>query len=304
MAPGGKHRRWLVTIYPDYPEVDCQWSEFPDERIRYMRWQVEECPSSHRRHIQLYIELKSPQRMSFLRKALGFPNLHAEGARGSREECDNYCSKDESRVHGPYTLGVFENGGQGHRTDLQRVATRIIEGGSVPEVAMEFPVQYIKFNRGIRSLAAIRDQESSKKFRSVECFVHYGVAGSGKTRFAWETYSATGLFILDQPSNGTLWFDGYEGEDVILIDDFYGWIKWGMLLRLLDGYPVRLPIKGSHSWASWTKVIITSNDPPNTWYDRGLAPALARRITSITEHSCVDGEFVSEEVDISNFYLN
>ena len=54
-------------------------------------------------------------------------------------------------------------------------------------------------------------------------------------------------------------FDGYNGEPVLLLDDFRSSIVFNDLLRILDRYPLRVNIKGSHSWACWTKVIISAN---------------------------------------------
>jgi hypothetical protein len=70
---------------------------------------------------------------------------------------------------------------------------------------------------------------------------------------------------------------------VLLIDDFYGWIKYGFLLKVLDIYPLRLAVKGSHAYACWETVYITSNKAPETWYAGGMTAALRRRIHSI-EH--------------------
>jgi len=53
------------------------------------------------------------------------------------------------------------------------------------------------------------------------------------------------------------------------------------LLRLLDKYKLKVEIKGGHSWAIWTTVVITSNHHPSEWYkDVDLAP-LERRIQEI-----------------------
>lgn len=89
------------------------------------------------------------------------------------------------------------------------------------------------------------------------------------------------VFLLDQPGGNNLWFDGYDGQSVLIIDDFSGWIKYRFLLRLLDGYQVRLEVKGSHTWAAWTEVYITSNVPPEGWYERGAPPELLRRLDEI-----------------------
>ncbi len=110
--------------------------------------------------------------------------------------------------------------------------------------------------------------------------VIWGEAGSGKTRMAVE--NNPNHYMLSVPQAGNLWWDGYEGEDVLIIDDFYGGIQYALLLRILDGYQLRIPIKGGFTYALWTKIIITSNKDPREWYQRGYTKALARRINKIS----------------------
>ena len=122
-------------------------------------------------------------------------------------------------------------------------------------------------------------KKQSKQFRNVQVEIYVGEAGSGKTRKAIEE-AGDDYYILDQSER--VWFDGYDYEKTLIIDDFYGWIKYGQLLRILDGHQYRCEIKGGFKYAAWTKVIITSNAQPNEWYQKGLTPALQRRISNIT----------------------
>ena len=86
-----------------------------------------------------------------------------------------------------------------------------------------------------------------------------------------------------EPINGNIWFDNYTGQEDILLDDFYGWIKYHTLLQLLDGYLCNYQLKGSTVWKNWSRVFITSNKDPSEWYNRPEWDALRRRITTI-EH--------------------
>jgi len=78
-----------------------------------------------------------------------------------------------------------------------------------------------------------------------------------------------------------VWFDGYKFEKTLIIDEFYGWLKWDTILRILDGHPYNPEVKGSTTVAAWDKVIITSNKGPDSWYNKDIVKdqsALARRI--------------------------
>jgi len=106
------------------------------------------------------------------------------------------------------------------------------------------------------------------------------------------------IFKID--GDDTLWWDGYQGQKILLIDDFYGTIKYGKLLNILDIYPLRLPTKGGHTYANWEKIYITSNDKPDKWYQKGLTPALERRLNTIIDlASEVTGNTASHEKEIT-----
>lgn len=78
---------------------------------------------------------------------------------------------------------------------------------------------------------------------------------------------------------------------MILFDDFYGQIKLGVMLRLLDHYICRLPVKGAFSYANWTTVYITSNVHPDDLYPDAperARQAFRRRITSIRRFTEAD----------------
>lgn len=65
---------------------------------------------------------------------------------------------------------------------------------------------------------------------------------------------------------GGTWFDGYDGHDCVLFDDFTGDIKFCYFLQVIDRYLPRVPVKGG--FTPWTpkRIYITSNIAPNLWY--------------------------------------
>ena len=63
-------------------------------------------------------------------------------------------------------------------------------------------------------------------------------------------------------SNDSLkWFDGYHGQELAILDDFRrGMLSdWSFLLRLLDGYPLLVQVKGAH--VKWCPKIIVITSP-------------------------------------------
>lgn len=268
------------------------WTEenLPNE-VRFVIWQQEEAPETGRRHFQGYMELRRSTRASAIKVLLGDPTAHLEKRMGSPDQAASYCRKEATRVAGtsPVELGTM-GGNQGSRSDLGSVAAAIAEGVSVTSVAEEYGSTFIKYSKGIRELAFEQSRKRAKKWRDIQVLVLWGDAGVGKTRLA-HMLADGDIYGLSQPLGSGIWWDGYNDERTILLDDFYGWLKYSYMLRVMDGYCLRLPIKGSHTYAHWTRIIITSNQPPEQWYEHfagtlgqheaQMTPAFKRRISQV-----------------------
>ncbi len=265
---GPRKRHWCFTSYLVSLPIS-----FDPNIVRYCIYQREICPESKKEHFQGYIELYDNKRVRQVKRILG--ECHLEPRRGSRDSARLYCTKEESAIKGTQVeFGMW-------REDITR-KRKLCDLLKQPEMTLDdliaiVPHEYCRYHRGMEKLFMRRAAAKAKEFRTVIVDVYVGPTGSGKTKKASEF--ADHYFM---PASDTLWFDGYEGQKVLVIDDFYGNIKYGIFLRMLDGYELQMPIKGGFVWAQWVHVIITSNAEPKDWYQKGLTPALARRITNIT----------------------
>ena len=273
-------KRWCFTNY----DLTCD----PElKNATYVYWQLEECPTTHRQHHQGFVVFPTNQRYKAVQKWLGNPSLHVERMVGSIEQNEEYCGKTKTRVLGPWTLGERPTTRQGQRTDLQEVATMVSSGRSLREIAEAHPVTFVKFHRGISSLQyTLSLKREMRPLMEVE--LHWGATRTGKTRQAWERYPEL------YPWGGQWWFDGYQGEQTILLDDFYGGIKLSDLLKVLEHYPLQVPVKGGYVAARWVRVIITSNVHWHKWYQEFQNPdmlelknALQERFTSVTHYPSI-----------------
>lgn len=78
--------------------------------------------------------------------------------------------------------------------------------------------------------------------------------------------------------NGNVWFDGYDGEEDIVINEFKGWLPVSLMCRLVDAAPLSLPTKGGHVKCLVKRVWIDSNfDPFSEWWPTRGIGAMARR---------------------------
>jgi len=269
-------RGWCFTLNnPKTKEIlwaSCQGSS----NIRYAIYQVE-IGVGGTEHLQGYIELCQPRKLGTMRKLL--PGAHFEIRRGTRDQAREYCRKQETRKpgegNGPFEYGDYSSGGQGSRTDLTR-ACGFLKTHTVRECIIEMPeiaAKYPKFMHEYKSAITVR--------RTWKTHVHVliGETGTGKTKAVYEVQP------LVWPKPPGSWYDGYDGEESVLIDDFDGKdIEFRFTLQLLDRYPLRVPIKGS--FVEWVpkKLFITTNVEVNDWYNREkpeLNAPLLRRIGHI-----------------------
>lgn len=142
--------------------------------------------------------------------------------------------------------------------DLDELHESLRAKRKLSDIADDHFGQFIKYQRGI---TAYRLLHSTERNWCTLVIVYWGRTGTGKTRSVHE--NATDLYVHP----GGMWFDGYDGQQQVLFDDFGGSeFKLQYLLKLLDRYRMRVPVKGG--FVSWCprEVYITSNLSPDEWF--------------------------------------
>lgn len=168
------------------------------------------------------------------------------------------------------------------RTDITSALEAVKSGAKRKDLFDDHGVVAVKYLRGME--AAI-DVYSEQRDSSIDpkILIYWGESGTGKTRKATEEFPDAYIVTKDN-GNGTIWWDGYEGQKTVIFDEFYGWIKYDTILRLCDRYPMRVQKKGSSIQFVATTFIFTSNKPWEQWYSEEMREktdnfaALRRRI--------------------------
>jgi len=258
-ATGAQSRNWVFTLN-NHSSVDIP-RVF--EHVKYCVWQ-EERGANGTKHLQGYVIFEGSRRLASLKKLL--PTAHWEIRRGTHEEARDYCVKEESRLSGPFYIGDEPLGTtQGARSDLLSIKRKIDEGSSDLDLwESEFSTM-MKFHKGVAVYKRLKSEV--RNFKSF-VIVLTGPTGTGKSH---QANRFPHIFHLSNPGGGKsspIWFDGYDDRThrTLLIDEFYGWIPYDLLLRILDRFPLAVPIKGGFVNFAPKYIVITSNKDPADWY--------------------------------------
>lgn len=234
-------------------------------------------------HLQGYVELERPTRIPAAKTRLGFPTMHLEKRMGTQTQAIDYCQDPEKRVPGTMFFESGSRAAAGKRTDLEDIKSMCDTGETISSIANNHFGSYIRYHKGIEKYRCMVQQKESKT-KDMQVDIYWGPTGTGKT---WKAYTENpGAYWICNPNGQNLFFDGYDGQKTIIIDEFYGWIPFNVMLRLCDKYPMPANTKGAVLTLAHTKVVITSNTPPQDWYKNikaDLFAAFTRRITNLVE---------------------
>jgi len=241
-------------------------------------------------HYQGYVEFARQTRYSSINQAL--PDGEAIWFRrrtfGTGQAAADYCRKEDTREDGPWEYGELRVSQQGRRNDLQAFTDAVRSGKRTRELIDDFGAVLAKYPRYYATLQSLHMPLLRPDGVRVE--LSFGDTGVGKTRAVMDQYAGDPDFFRAPIGQG-FWMDGYDGQRVVLLDDFAGAaskLPLTYLLQILDRYPVQVPIKGGFVWWYPELIIITTNIHPRLWYkweDREEQyNALFRRFTTVKKN--------------------
>lgn len=278
-----RSRAWCFTI--NNPDSKPSF----DGKQEYLVYQLERGLEGTE-HYQGFVYFKQPKAFSQMKKWL--PTAHLEVAKSISGSIE-YCQKADTRIDGPWESG--EKPQQGRRSDLEAVAEQVLEGVPVRELARSNATAFVRYHRGLQ---ALRAATATPRSALTECVCIVGPTNVGKTTWVLEQYPKA---YWKPPLSK--WWDNYDQEDVVVIDEFTGWLPIEFMLRLLDRTPLLVENKGGVVNFAATKVFLLSNKYPEEWYpENPLLPSLLRRMTQMVKYAKEDepllrAQAVQDELD-------
>lgn len=214
-------------------------------------------------HLQGACILASRTAFSTLKTLTGFRRAHLETMRGKPEDSRVYCSKQDLQ---PFESGSLPSPGK--RTDIHVAAERILAGATLKELAMDAEVgavAIVKFHKGLTILRSLSRPDRTD-FPTI--FWLFGPTGIGKTKCCFLSgckLAPGGADDVWISSGGLRWFDGYDGQSVVIFDDFRAKhvTSFAFLLRILDRYPVSVEFKGGFVKLNPSLIFITCPYDPD-----------------------------------------
>lgn len=268
-------RNWCFILCNYTPEDEESIAQAVNEgHVRFCLYGREIAPTTGTPHLQGYMQFDSMPTLKVLKRM--FPRAHFEIARLDYETNAAYCKKDGDYV----TLGTPKGKPRGAPVSDGVKKTLSVEAireyGSVRKMIDQ------RFSVTISDIKVAREVLAVTKVKRVKPTVYwiYGPSGTGKTRLAYHIAEKT--FGEDEVYRNihTEWFDGYDGQKAIILDDYRWHLKTPMLLALMDRYDLRVPIKGSFVNVQAEMIIVTTILPPYCgWTVTESIKQLDRRVT-------------------------
>nr|QXP08343.1 MAG: replication associated protein [Arizlama virus] len=247
-----RSRNWCFTLN-NYTDEDID--KLVNSSYKYLIIGKEVAPTTNTPHLQGFIIFPNARRLSTL-KADYNKTTHWEIARGTPEQNIEYCSK---------------SGGEKNK-EKWALAKANAKLGLLDEVPDDI---FIMHYSTIKAIAKDYMTKPLDLPPGKYSYWYYGKTRRGKTHAALEDFPNAYRKISNNK-----WWDGYQGEDNVIIDDLdkkhdymgYHLKIWG------DRYAFIVETKGSSQYIRPKQLCVTSNyHPKDIWQDETtLEPILAR----------------------------
>ncbi len=216
-------------------------------------------------HLHMVLEDTNQARFTAIKKL--YPKAHIEATKGNKQQAEDYINKrGQFQEKGEQVIYVAKygdiKGAQGNRRELE-IIQELLEKGLTPTQIMEQNFSFRRYEKMIKDGYFAKRKKDTPINREVEVEWIFGETGTGKiytlVQLA-ELYGEDNIYIVSDYASG---FDHYNGEPIIILDEFRGQIPYGYMLMILQGYKQQIHARYTNAWTLWDKVYITSPLTPS-----------------------------------------
>lgn len=251
-----RSRKWLITINNpaehgfDHARIRAAVLDLPG--ILY--WclcdeQGDECETLH-----THVFFVCQNQLTHTQVDARFPSFHRDIAYGKCKENRAYVLKDGEKFNkqedGSYSYkdtgghlheginfsDTFEEGGempieqQGKSRDADKIVELVKSGATNEEIVNAVASAYRDLEKVERVRSMYRDAQFKDSWRELEITYIFGKTGSGKTRSVMDKYGYANVYRVTDYKHP---FDTYDGQDVIIFEEFRGGLKHGDMADIL-----------------------------------------------------------------------
>jgi len=212
------------------------------------------CPESKREHLQCKVTWRKGKRWASMKKLIEPHHFET-----SVSTCFAYTAKLSSEL-----VISIDTRAPGARNELTSMKAMIDEGAKTEELWHQHFGSMARYHGAMSKYRSYMDKQRERPKLEVEWI--YGPSGSNKSTIA--ECENPGAYWLGIGATGTLWWDGYDGEDTIVIDDFRPpMCSYSELLKMLNSRGrYRIEWKGGSGWLTAKKIVFTSIRHPQSMF--------------------------------------
>ena len=263
-------------------------------------------------HLHAVLEDVTAMRFSKVKKM--YPSMHIEGTKGNKDQAEKYINKmppyDEAGEQVIFTNRHGEiKGKQGQRRDLD-IIEELLNQNMTPDEILDMSLSYRRYEKFVRDAYYSKRMKETPIKRDIKVYWHWGEPGTGKSHTYVQLSAEHGeqnIYFVGEYQNP---FDNYNGQPILILDEFRGQIRYDKLLTLLGGYKVQVQARYTNAYSLWNEVHITTVFSPEVMYKEMVhdmrnidnISQLMRRITSIIYHYKDDaGKYQAYETPVANY---
>lgn len=292
--------------FTDFTQTDIDYNA---DTMKLLMYATELCPDTNRLHLQGYVTFINKTSLKQAKKHLNNSSIHLEPAIADYQHNLLY-------IQGPYEkdgkikpvndtfilYGEPPRSNQGKRNDLQHLCQQLKDCTiTIQDIIDTFPGKYHLYRKTFEKITQTVQDKNYRKDMTKGIW-YYGDTGTGKSHRAFKDYNPDTHYIYPN-DNG--WWDGYDGQDTIIINDFRGEISYNQLLQIIDKWPYQLRRRNQQPrQLIASTVIITSSLPPSQIYkNRQDEDSLSQLYRRCKVYNTIDQHTIHEDIFSIDNYL-